>query len=91
MAKAANKKKSFFTRKLDLRSRRELAKFYIWSTNLRSAETWTLREVDQKYLKSFEMWYWRRMEKISWPNCVKDELLERVNGKGVVNVGGVEV
>ena len=29
------------------------------------AETWTLRAADQKYLESFEMWRWRRMEKIS--------------------------
>jgi hypothetical protein len=29
--------------------------------------------VDQKYLESFEMWYWRRMEKISRPHCVRNE------------------
>jgi hypothetical protein len=33
---------------------------------LYGAETWTLRAADQKYLESFEMWCWRRMEKISW-------------------------
>jgi hypothetical protein len=26
-----------------------------------------------KYLESFEMWCWRRMEKISWTNHVKNE------------------
>jgi hypothetical protein len=31
-----------------------------------TAETWSLRAVDQKCLESFEMWCWRRMEKISW-------------------------
>jgi hypothetical protein len=31
---------------------------------LYGAETWTLRAADQKYLESFEMWCWRRMEKI---------------------------
>jgi hypothetical protein len=35
-------------------------------------ETWTLREVDQKCLKSFEMWCWRRME-ISWTDRVRNE------------------
>ena len=44
------------------------------------AETWTLRAADQKYLKSFEMWCWRRMEKISWTDNVKNvEVLLRVN------------
>ena len=43
------------------------------------AETWTLRAADQKYLESFEMWCWRRME-ISWTDHVRnEEVLLRVN------------
>jgi len=34
---------------------------------------WTLRAVDQKHLESFEMWCWRRMEKISWTDRVRNE------------------
>ena len=37
------------------------------------AETWTLRATDQKHLKSFEMWCWRRMVKISWTDHVRNE------------------
>jgi hypothetical protein len=29
--------------------------------------------VDQKHLGSFEMWCWRRMEKISWTDHVRNE------------------
>jgi hypothetical protein len=36
-------------------------------------ETWTLRAVDLKHLESFEMWCWRRMEKISWIDHVRKE------------------
>ena len=36
------------------------------------AETWTLRKVDKKYLKGFEMWCWRRMEKIVLTDDVKN-------------------
>jgi hypothetical protein len=43
------------------------------------AENWTLRKVDQKYLESFEMWCCRRMEKITWTDHVKREVLQRVN------------
>ena len=44
------------------------------------AETWTLRAADQKYLGSSEMWCWRRMEKISWTDHVRnEELLLSVN------------
>ena len=41
---------------------------------LYGAETWTLRVVDQKHLESFEMWCWRRMEKISWTDHVRNEV-----------------
>jgi len=43
----------------------------IWSIALYGAET--LRAVDQKHLESFEMWCWRRMEKISWTYHVRNE------------------
>ena len=45
-----------------------------------SAEIWTLRAADKKYLESFKMCYWRRMEKISWTDHVRNEEgLLRVN------------
>ena len=34
---------------------------------------YTLRAVDQKHLESFEMLRWRRMEKISWTDHVRNE------------------
>jgi hypothetical protein len=37
-----------------------------------------LRAVDQKHLESFEMWSWRRMEKISWTDHVRNEVLLKV-------------
>jgi len=74
MAKAAfNKKRTLFTSTLDLELRKKLVKCYIWSIALYNAETWTLRAVDQKHLESFEMWCWRRMEKISWIDHVRNE------------------
>ena len=74
MAKAAfNKKKALFTSTLDLEMRKKRVKCYIWSIALYGAETWTLRAVDEKHLESFETWCWRRMEKISWNEHVKNE------------------
>ena len=59
---------------------KKLLKCYIWSMALYGAETWTLRATDQKRLESFEMWCWRRMEKISWTDHVRNEkVLLRVN------------
>jgi len=48
-------------------------KCYVWSIALYSAENWTLRAMDQKHLESFEMWCWRRMEKISWTDHVRNK------------------
>jgi hypothetical protein len=73
MAKAAfSKKRARFTSKIDLERRKKLVKCYIWSIALYGAETWTLPAVDQKHLKSFEMWCWSRME-ISWIDLVRNE------------------
>jgi hypothetical protein len=52
MEKAAfNKRRALFINKIDLELRNKLVKCYIWSIALYGAETWTLRSVDQKYLK----------------------------------------
>jgi hypothetical protein len=38
----------------------------------------TFRKVDQKYLESFEMWCWRRMEKnILTDRMRKEEVLQK--------------
>jgi hypothetical protein len=46
---------------------------YIWSTALCGVETRALREVDQKYQESYEMWCWRKMEKIILNDRVRNE------------------
>ena len=56
---------------------------YIWSIALYGAETWMIPAVDKKHLESFEMWCWRRMEKISWTDHVRnEEVLLRVKEQG---------
>jgi hypothetical protein len=54
-----------------LEFREKLVKCYIWSTALYGAESWTLWKVDEKYLESFEMWCWKRME-----NIIRSERVE---------------
>jgi hypothetical protein len=49
---------------------------------LYGSETWTLRKLKKKYLESFEMWSWRRMEKIKWSDKVTyEQALERIGEK----------
>jgi hypothetical protein len=63
---------------LDSNLRNKLVKCLTWSTALYTAQTWTLRRTDQKYLGIFEMWCWGRLEKISWFDHVRNEVLHRV-------------
>ena len=37
-----------------------------------------------KYLDNFEMWCWRRMEKISWTDRVRNEMLHRDREERIV-------
>jgi len=74
MTKAAlNKERALFTSIMDLELRKKLVKCYIWSTALYGAETGTLRAVEQKHLECFEVWCWRRMEKIIWNDDMRNE------------------
>jgi len=66
MAKTAtSKKKGLFMSKLDLNILKKLVKCYIWSKAFYIVQTLTLCKVDQKYMKSRDMWCWKRMEKTS--------------------------
>ena len=60
-----NRKMALFTSQLDLNFSQKLVNFCIWRIAFCGAEIWTLRQLDQKYLKIFEMWCCRRMYKIS--------------------------
>jgi hypothetical protein len=88
MAKAAfNKMKTLFTSTLDLNLRKKPLKCYVWSVALYGAGTCTFRAVDQKHLESFEMWCWRRLEKISWTDRVRnEEVLFRVNEQRTTSI-----
>jgi hypothetical protein len=74
MTKAAfTRTKTLLTSKTNLNVKKKLVKCYIWSTALCGVETWTLWKVRRKYPESFEMWCWRRMEKISWTDHARNE------------------
>ena len=81
MAKDAfNRKRSIFFRALGKRT--TVVKCFVWSVVLYGAENWTLRRNEQKQLEAFEMWVWRRMERVKWTDEIKNAVvLERV-GEG---------
>ena len=67
------------TKSLNQTLKKRLAKSLVWSVLLYGSEGWTLKKDDIRRLESFEMWVWRRMEKISWTERVtNEEVLRRV-------------
>ena len=55
------------------------------------AEDWTLRKVDHLHLGSFEMWCWRRTEKmVSKSRVGNEEVLHSIKGRGLSHMQQIE-
>ena len=79
---AFNRKRSIFCRPLEKELRKSLVKCFVWSVALYGAETRNLRWNEQKRLEAFQMWIWRRIERVKWTDKIKNAVvLERV-GEG---------
>jgi len=59
-------RKKIITSKMNLDLRKRIVKCLLWSVALYAAETWTISKTDMKRIEAFEMWIWRKTEKISW-------------------------
>jgi len=60
---------------------------YLWSIVVYDAENWTLREVYHIYLESFEMWCWRKTEKmVSKGRVGNEEILHSFKGRGLYHM-----
>jgi len=63
---AFTKRKELLKVGLNRDVKKRMVKAVIWSVMLCGAETWTMRKEDVKRIEAFEIWIWRRMERISW-------------------------
>src|SRR6476619_2704025 len=83
MAKDAfNKRKELLTTSIRVDLRKRLVKTLVWPVILYGCETWTLRKEEINRLNAFEMWVWRRMEKVSWMDkWTNEQVLSSMNKK----------
>ena len=81
MAKSAFRKlQCMLTGGMRREVRKKLIKSLVWSVVMYGSETWTLRKADVRRLEAFEMWIWRRMEKVKWTEKLTNaEVLKLVN------------
>src|SRR5580698_1937762 len=74
MAKAAfNKTRELVTKGLIIELKKMLVKTLIWPVALYGCETWTMKQQIVDKLNAFEMWVWRRMQKVSLKNKKTNE------------------
>ena len=65
--------------KISKRTRINLIRTYVWSSLLYGAESWTIDKEMEKKISAAEMWFYRRMLKVSWTKRVTNtEILRRV-------------
>ena len=63
---AFNKRKELMSKNFNKDLKKKIIKTIVWSTMLYSGETWTLTKDAMRRIEAFEMWVWRRLEKISY-------------------------
>ncbi|KAL4132882.1 hypothetical protein QTP88_009959 [Uroleucon formosanum] len=80
---AFSKKHKLLTSKnIHLNIKKRLIKTYVWSVATYGCETWVINDTEKKQLEAFEMWCWRRMERISWiERKTNEEVLRTVGEK----------
>ena len=81
MAKDAfSKRKELLRRKMSISVKKRIIKTVVWSVALYGCETWTMKKDEVRRLQAFEIWIWRRMERVSWKDKkTNEEVLKQVD------------
>ena len=61
------------TKSLKTELKKRLVKTLIWPVALYGCETWTMKQQIVDKFNAFEMWVWRRMQKVSWKDKKTNE------------------
>ena len=75
----SNMKNLLTNNRINVQTRVRALKTYIWSTLMYGAESWTINRAMKRKLDAAEMWFYRRMLRVSWRDRVtNEEVLRRV-------------
>src|SRR6201996_4704757 len=83
MAKEAfNKRRELLVGRLNLALRERMIKTLVWPVLLYGCETWTLTKEERSQLEAFDMWAWRKIQKVHWRDRkTNEEILIMVGEK----------
>ena len=74
MAKEAfSKRRELLTRRMSKEVKKKIVKCVVWPVALYGCETWALGKPEKDKLNAFEMWIWRRMERVSYKDKKTNE------------------
>src|SRR3981189_2535758 len=63
---AFSKRKELLTKSMNKDLKKRIVKTLVWPVALYGCETWVMNKETMERLEAFEMWVWRRLEKVSW-------------------------
>jgi hypothetical protein len=69
------------SKKIHFDIKKRFIKTYVWNVATYGCETWVINDTEKKKLVAFEIWCWRRMEKISWIEWKTNEEVFRTVGE----------
>ena len=76
---AFNERKELPTKSMNKALKNRIVKMLVWLVVLYGCETWVMSKEVIERLESFEVWGWRRLEKVSWEDKMStEEVLEAV-------------
>uniref|UniRef100_A0A1W7RAL1 Endonuclease-reverse transcriptase n=1 Tax=Hadrurus spadix TaxID=141984 RepID=A0A1W7RAL1_9SCOR len=72
--------KEFLRRDIGMTLKKDLLKCYMWPVLLYGCETWTFNKMIETKINSLDIWFYRRMLKVSWTEKVtNNEIWRRAN------------
>uniref|UniRef100_A0A8D8YJ99 Uncharacterized protein n=1 Tax=Cacopsylla melanoneura TaxID=428564 RepID=A0A8D8YJ99_9HEMI len=70
---------------INLETRKNLLKTYVWRIALYGCETWTISKIEEARIRAFEMWCYRAMLKIKWQDKItNEEVLRRIGSRRII-------
>ena len=87
-------------RRLSIENRKRLVKVYVWSVLCYGSEAWNINKEAERKIEAAEMFFWRRLLKVSWTERktnerilqmmnTERELLRRIRGRQMESLGHV--
>ena len=79
MAKEAfNRRKELLTKRMNIELKKKIVTTVVWPVALYGCETWTLTKEECRRLEAFEIWVWRRMQKVDWKERKTNDIRRKI-------------